>query len=45
MPKNIKIGDTVRIVDNQGKLYLSSRVLELESSECLKTYKATLGDF
>lgn len=45
MPKNIKIGDTIRIVDNQGKLYLSSRVLELESSECLKTYKATLGDF
>ena len=24
MPKNIKIGDTVRIVDNQGKLYFSS---------------------
>ena len=45
MPKSIKIGDTVRIVDNQGKLYLSSRVLELSSSDSYQTYKATLGDF
>ncbi len=45
LPKNTKIGDTVYIVDDAGELYLSSRILKLETSVCDKTIKATLGDF
>lgn len=45
LPKNAKIGDTVNIVDNAGKLYLTSRILKLETSICNQTSKATLGDF
>lgn len=44
LPENVKIGDRVNIVDDDGKLYLSSRVLVLESSEVEHTRKATLGE-
>lgn len=45
LPKNVKIGDTVNIVDNEGDLYLSARILKLERSVANDTHKATLGDY
>ena len=43
-PENVKIGDRVDIIDDEGELYLSSRVLILETSETEGTRKATLGE-
>lgn len=43
-PEKVKIGDRVNIIDDTGELYLSSRVLVLESSEVDHTKKATLGE-
>ena len=45
LPENVKIGDTLNIVDDSGDLYLSSRVLKLEISEDNNTKNATLGEF
>ena len=45
LPENVKIGDTLNIVDDSGDLYLSSRVLKLEISEANNTKNATLGEF
>ena len=41
---NAKIGDRVSIVDEAGELYLSSRILLLETSAVDNTKKATLGE-
>lgn len=41
----IKIGDTVNIVDDAGELYLSARIMKLESSICNDEYTATLGEY
>lgn len=43
--KQIEIGDTIYIVDDQGELYLSARVLELETSITNSSMTATLGDY
>lgn len=32
LPENVKIGDRVNVVDNEGRLYTSTRVLKLETS-------------
>lgn len=45
LPKGTKIGDTINIVDGKGKLYLSARLLKLETSISNDTRKATLGDY
>ena len=45
LPDNVRIGDTVNIIDENGELYLNARVLKLETSSCDKTATATLGDF
>lgn len=45
LPDNVRIGDTVNVIDDAGNLYLSTRLLKLETSECDKTIKATLGEF
>lgn len=45
LPRGIKIGDTANIVDNAGRLYLSARVLKLETSVCNRTRTATMGDY
>ena len=45
LPSNVRIGDTVRIVDRAGELYLSARVLKLESSEVAGTRSATFGNY
>ena len=43
--RDAKIGDTVYIVDEKGQLYLSARILKLETSESDRKKTATLGDY
>lgn len=43
-PDSVKIGDRINIVDTAGELYLSTRVLKLESSETNGERKATFGE-
>lgn len=45
LPEGVNIGDRVNIVDRHGDLYLSSRILKLEESECTGVRTATLGDY
>lgn len=45
LPDNIRIGDSVYIVDADDELYLQARVLKLEKSRCQNKAKATLGDY
>lgn len=45
LPKGVKIGDTVNVIDNDGKLYLSARIMSLETSESNDEYTATLGNY
>jgi len=45
LPANIRIGDTIRIVDDNGELYLSARVLKMETSKSKNEAKATLGNY
>lgn len=45
LPDGIKIGDTVNIVDDAGELYLSARIMKLESSICNDECTATLGEY
>lgn len=44
LPDNVKIGDRINIVDDAGELYLSTRVLQLETSVADDEHTATLGD-
>lgn len=45
LPDNAQIGDYINIVDSDGKLYLSARILKLEVSDANDTQKATLGNY
>ena len=45
LPENVKIGDRVNIVDNEGRLYTSTRVLKLETSVTSRKRTATLGEY
>lgn len=45
LPANVKIGDTVNIVDSNHELYLSARILKLETSIANDTHEATLGNY
>lgn len=44
-PDGVKIGDRVNIVDDQDELYLSARVLKLETSVANNEFKATIGEY
>lgn len=44
LPENAKIGDRVNIVDDADELYLSTRLLKIESSVCDETQTAVLGE-
>ena len=44
LPDNVRIGDRVNIIDDEGELYLSSRVLILETSASDDIRKAVLGE-
>ena len=45
LPENLKIGDTVRIIDRAGEVYLSARLLKMETKASEQTIMATLGDY
>ena len=45
LPQGTKIGDTVYIIDHTGELYLSSRLLKIETSVCDNTKIAELGEY
>lgn len=45
LPENIKAGDQVSVIDDAGELYLSTRILTLETSVANKTNKAVLGEY
>lgn len=45
LPENVKIGDRVNVVDNEGRLYASTRVLRLETSVTGRKRTATLGEY
>ena len=45
LPEGIRIGDRINIVDDGGKLYLSARILKLETSICAQKQTATLGEY
>ena len=44
LPDDVRIGDRVNIVDDAGELYLSARILVLETSVANQEQKATLGE-
>lgn len=44
LPDGVKIGDRINIVDDAGELYVSSRILKLETSVTEQTHAATLGE-
>lgn len=44
LPEGVKIGDRVNIIDDAGELYLSTRLLKLETSVIDNKYTATLGE-
>lgn len=45
LPSQLKIGDTARIIDHAGGLYLSARLLVIEESVTEHIYNATMGDY
>ena len=45
LQKKVSLGDTVTVIDEEGQLFLTSRVLKLETSEADKTVTATLGEY
>lgn len=45
LPEHVRIGDRVNIVDDDGALYVSSRILKLETSVTNATKKATMGEY
>ena len=45
LPEGIRIGDRINIVDDGGALYLSARILQLETSICDQKQTATLGEY
>ena len=45
LPENTRIGDRINIVDDKGELYLSARILVLETSVTSGIQKATLGEY
>ena len=44
LPENAKIGDRINIVDDGGELYLSTRILVLETSVVDQKHSAILGE-
>lgn len=45
LPDNVRIGDRVNIIDDEGELYLSSRILKLQKSVADQKITATLGEY
>ena len=45
LPDNVSIGDRVDVVDDAGGLYVSARILKLETSVANQTQTATIGEY
>lgn len=45
LPKNVRIGDRVMIIDDAGALYLEARVLQIETSASADTQTAIIGEY
>lgn len=45
LPDNVRVGDRINIIDNEGSLYLEARILQLETSITDKSVQAVLGDY
>lgn len=45
LPENAKIGDRVNIIDDAGELYMSARILMLETSAVDNERTATIGEY
>ena len=45
LPENVSIGDRVDIVDDAGELYVSARILKLETSVANETQTAIIGEY
>lgn len=45
LPDNVRVGDKINIIDNEGELYLEARILQLVVSVSEKSIQATLGDY
>ena len=45
LPATAKLGDRINVVDDDGELYLSARILKLEVSETDGTKKAVIGEY
>ena len=45
LPDDIKIGDRVNIIDDDGELYLEARLLRIETCEAKDTQTATIGEY
>lgn len=45
LPDNVRVGDTINIVDERHRLYINARVLKLETKEIEGTSTATLGNY
>lgn len=45
LPQTAKVGDRINLVDDNGELYLSARILKLEVSIAKDSQKATLGEY
>ena len=44
LPEGVKIGDRINIIDDAGEMYVSTRVLKLETSVVDQAHTATLGE-
>ena len=45
LPENVAIGDRVNVIDDEGQIYVSARILKTDISECNDTIDVTLGEF
>lgn len=45
LPDDIRIGDRINIIDEQGELYLEARLLQIETCVAEDTKKATIGEY
>ena len=45
LPEGVKIGDRINVIDDEGELYLNTRLLQLKTSVTGKEKTATLGEY
>ena len=45
LPEDLRVGDRINIIDDDGGLYLEARVLQIQTCESEGTQTATIGDY